>query len=97
MRNRVQSFFAVVTFGLVLSNGAWAQDWSRWSHRDDHYSQKEAREHHKLYDKGFKDGEKDRKHHRAFQIRNHKFDGRADREAYVSGYQAGYGSGVYRY
>jgi hypothetical protein len=90
----VRTLVAAGVVALALSSSAVTQN---WSDRDDHYSQKEAREQKKLYDKGFKDGEKDRKHHHAFQIRNHKFDDRNDREAYVSGYQAGYESGVYRY
>jgi hypothetical protein len=81
---------------LAMSGVSVADDWSRWHQRDNRYDQQAARDNRKLYDRGFKDGQKDRQHRRPFQIRSHHFDGQRQREAYVSGYRAGYGSGVYR-
>jgi hypothetical protein len=86
---------AVVLLAAMSGVGV-ANDWSRWHDRNDRYGQKEAREHQKLYDRGFKDGQKDRQHRRPFQIRNRRFDDGRDRQAYIAGYRAGYGPGVYR-
>jgi hypothetical protein len=83
---------------LVLAMNAVCagDDWSRSHAQAVQYSQKQAYEQHKLYDRGFRDGRKDRQHHRQYRIRDRGFSNRRNREAYVEGYHAGYGSGVYR-
>jgi hypothetical protein len=86
---------AVLTL-LALSGIAFADDDDyRYRDRDDRYSgydQKEWREHQKLYDKGFRDGRKDREKRRPFEIRYRGGDDRRDQRAYAAGYRAGYGS-----
>ena len=93
----MQTFAAFASCALALSSVAMDQHSNHWNDRVDRASRYEKREEHKCYDHGFKDGQKDRKHHHPLQIRNLKLDGRADREAYMDGYRAGYDSGVYRY
>lgn len=97
MGRRMLSFAVSATCALALSSAAIAQESNHWNDRDARASRQEHREQHKCYDHGFKDGVKDRKHHHPLQIRDIKFDDRADREAYMEGYRAGYDSGVYRY
>ena len=90
---KVLNFSFVLMLLVGMSGMSFAQDWGRWNDRNDRYSQKEQREHQKLYNKGFKDGQKDRAHRRPYQIRFRGGDDRQDRQAYVAGYRAGFGSG----
>jgi len=56
----------------------------------------EAVEHNRLYQQGFRDGREDREHGRSWRIRDRRWDDRDDRNVYIEGYRAGFGSPEYR-
>ncbi|HMK29234.1 MAG TPA: hypothetical protein VK473_06065 [Terriglobales bacterium] len=81
---------------LGLSGASSADDW-RWRadgdhDRDDAYYSQEGREHNRFYEQGLRDGAYDREHHHSANIRHRNWDDNRDRDAYLAGYRAGYGS-----
>jgi len=55
----------------------------------------EAREQDRFYQQGLRDGREDREHGRGWRIRDRHWDDRGDRDAYISGYRAGFGGPGY--
>jgi hypothetical protein len=85
----------VATFGIaaVLALPATAQIYqhspdARWGWDNDHHDRNNSR----AYEDGYRDGNKDRDHHKKWHPRGGKWKGE-DHRAYEDGYRAGFGNG----
>ena len=94
MTGKMKMAFAISVL-LTLCAVAFADgDDNRRDDRDNGYYafNHEGRERDQFYRQGLQDGRSDREHGRRFYIRDGRWDDRGDRNAYIDGYRAGFGS-----
>ena len=94
MTGKMKMAFAISVL-LTLCAVAFADgDDNRRGDRDHGYYafNHEGREQNHFYRQGLQDGRSDREYGRRFYIRDRRWDDRGDRDAYIDGYRAGFGS-----
>jgi len=94
MLSRIMKAAVAGAFTLMLCGAGFAQSGAWPWYDDDHYSA-QYHERQRFYDEGVRDGREDREHHRDFRIRDRYGEDRADRDAYIAGYRAGFASAGY--
>jgi hypothetical protein len=97
MRGKAKIAFGMTVL-LLLCAAAFADgdDHRRGDYDGGYYAvNHEAIEQNRFYQQGVRDGHEDREHGRAWRIRDRRWDDRDDRDAYIAGYRAGFGSPEY--